>query len=161
MQRVLKKNQKFDFGRVINISKKVNMDDFVHDPNYCAEYVNRPYTLTEWLKQFGFSQLDEEAIKSFFSECISFPSGYYWDIAVYHPSNRIIITAGYFNKRKEVIEEDRCITIEFNNLDKPEIDIPQYYPTFVKWANVVKNKVNDLVDTFYIASMKDSSNEAK
>jgi hypothetical protein len=119
MNLVLKKNQQFNIGRVINISKEINMDDFIHDPNYCAEYVQRPYTLKEWINKFKFKTLDEEAIKSFFSECISFPSGYYWDIAVYHPSNRIIITAGYFNKRTEKLDEYREISIDFYGNEKP------------------------------------------
>lgn len=137
MERVLKKNQRFDWGRIIDINKKVNMDDFVHDPNYCAIYVNKLYTIKKWKDEFKVTEINEETMKSFFSECISYPSGYYWDVFHDH------IEAGFFNKRTERIDSYRKIKVYYDD-DEPSFVYDKSYPTFVKWASKVEKKVLEL-----------------
>ena len=144
MKRVLKKNQKFDWGRIINVTKDINTDDFIHDPNYCPIYIYKPYTVKEWKEKFKFTELNKESIESFLSECISFPKGYYWNSygnSLYIDAREF--AAGYFNKRTEELDPNRKINIYFGN-DNPDISYPDYYPSFVKWARRVEKKIIEL-----------------
>jgi hypothetical protein len=150
MKRTLKRNQKFDFRRVINVSKPVDMNDFVHDKNYCAEYVESPDSPKEWAAQYrkehNVAKMDYQAVMSFVMNCVKFPNGYYWDID--HSAsddldraNATVVKMGYLNRRSHQFDPLRTLCITFYATGRiPDSDCSECYPSFLGWAQGVMKK---------------------
>ena len=87
------KNQKFDIGKVINLTKcDCEQCDFMHCPknNYALKMVQKKYTVQEFFDANKDKIIKERTIRSFFNyetladfmdACVSgFPKGTYWNM---------------------------------------------------------------------------------
>ena len=142
------KNQKFEIGRVITLSKCGTLDectncDFMHCNNYCRKMERVIPTIDEFIKEEGNRlkqnngiKEDEDLIYSFM-DCFKFPKGIYWDC----PNNSSIRLVKFSRSGKEL----ECAYIDLGDGRLIDYDLTDTQYKFACKISEAVKKVNQWV----------------
>lgn len=148
------KNQKFEIGRTINLSKcNCEQCDFMNCPkqNYALKMKPKKYSVAEFWEAnkeeiiksksvanyFSNSLFANDNITDFISTCVSFPKGIWWDL------RGDGITLNVKNRSKYGDDFLTRADIKFNG-KKENIYYVGYSDRIEKLATSIKNKFNKL-----------------